>query len=565
MIYSDNMISSFDIFDTCLIRKCGTPENFFDVFSLQAFNCTPQEWERQEFIVARRLTEQKLCKKKPHYNLQDIWNAFDWTHSSLKLTAELCQLEQDLESQMLVPVLSMRDKVIECRKRGDRIIFISDMYLSSEFLKSILRDHGFYLDGDSIYVSCECSAAKWNGDLFRYVKEKENLKSYRNWYHYGDNKISDYKVPKKIGIRCSSINHTYTPYQLIWKKSDFSLGVKYHSIIAGLSRALRYSTEWNSHIDFLVDIIAPFYCSWIYQVLENAQKRGIKRLYFCARDAYQIHKIALAMRPQFPNVEIEYVYMSRISLYNENNHDAKLAYYRQIGLATTKDDVAIVDTTTSGQTLKILNDFLVVNGYNEVTAYYYLLWNKVADIDRTKYTTQIYDQYVCQNKNFNRLLSCLFVFENFFGLSNDQKTIDYALNENGNALPIFSNELYHEDCRFLDNIDWGKIHEGVLSKYAHEYILLGMGRFSKEIFEHIGNSTVSRFFAQPLKQYLIALENFYFLGYGNSELYPCIKKILNPLELVGKKRKYYWRRGCIYYTLPQWIIRLITNQPCTNS
>ena len=119
-------ISSFDIFDTCLIRKCGTPENFFDVLSLKAFNYIPQEWERQEFVVARRLTEQNLWNKNPHYNISDIWDAFDWQYASLRSNAELCQLEQDLESQMLLPVLSMREKVSRCRKRGDRIIFISD-------------------------------------------------------------------------------------------------------------------------------------------------------------------------------------------------------------------------------------------------------------------------------------------------------------------------------------------------------------------------------------------------------------------------------------------------------
>lgn len=554
-------ISSFDIFDTCLIRKCGTPENFFDVLSLKAFNYMPQEWERQEFVVARRLTEQNLWEKNPYYYISDIWDAFDWQYSSLKSNAELCQLEQDLESQMLVPVLSMREKVSRCRKRGDRIIFISDMYLSSEFLINKLRECGFYQDGDALYVSCECKAAKWNGELFKYVKEKESIKSYCNWHHHGDNKVGDYKVPRKLGIRCTLVNHAYTPYQSIWKKSDFSLSVKYPSIIAGLSHALRYSTEWNTHTDFVLDIIAPFYCSWVYQILEDAQKRSIRRLYFCARDAYQIHKIALAMQDQFPNVDIKYVYMSRVSLYNENNHDAKLAYYKQIGLATTTDKVAIVDTTTSGKTLIVLNAFLTANGYNEVTSYYYLLWNKVVGVDRKKYTAQIYDQYVYQNKNLSRLLSSLFVFENFFGLSSDSKTIDYVLNKDGSASPVFTDQLRHEDCKFIDDINWVSIHEKLLSSYACEYVHLGMGKFSKEIFEYIGNATASRFFAQPSKQYLIALENFYFLGNGNDELYPCIKKIRNPLELVRKKRKYYWRRGCIYYTIPQWIINLITNKP----
>ena len=50
-------ISSFDIFDTCLVRKCGTPEGFFDVLSLRAFSNQPHERERQEFVAARILAQ----------------------------------------------------------------------------------------------------------------------------------------------------------------------------------------------------------------------------------------------------------------------------------------------------------------------------------------------------------------------------------------------------------------------------------------------------------------------------------------------------------------------------
>ena len=155
------MVSSFDIFDTCLVRKCGTPENFFDVLSMRAFKQDPPEWARQEFVVARKSVEQKLWQENLRYTLQDIWGEFDWSHQFLKSPKELCQLEQDLEREMLVPVLSMREKVNDCRKKGDKIVFISDMYLSTEFLTDVMCEHGFYHEGDSLYVSCECGATKW--------------------------------------------------------------------------------------------------------------------------------------------------------------------------------------------------------------------------------------------------------------------------------------------------------------------------------------------------------------------------------------------------------------------
>ena len=547
-------ISSFDLFDTCLVRKCGTPENFFDVFSLRAFNHEPQEWVRQEFVAARRLAEHKLWEENPHYTLQDIWAEMDWTHQFLKPKAELVQLEQDLEREMLVPVLSMRDKVNECRKRGDKIIFISDMYLSSDFITSVMREHGFYQDGDSLYVSCECRAAKWNGELFKYVRDKEGLKSFRNWHHYGDNRVGDYKAPKKLGIRCTLINHEYTPYQKQWKNNDYSLGFKYPSILAGLGRALRYSTEWTTHTDFVLDIIAPFYCSWMYQVLQDAQEKGIKRLYFCARDAYQIHKIALQMQPLFPEVGIEYVYMSRKALYNEANDEDKIAYFQQIGLATKTNKVAIVDTTTSGKTLQYLNKYLKSKGYQESSAYYYLLWNKIDGIDRRKYNTMVYDAYIKDNKPANRFLQhpFIFIFENFFSLNKEPKTIDYK-----DSKPVFVTNLIEEDCFFLDGKSWPDIHENLLVEYAQNFISLGLGSFAKNIFERVGLPTLNCFFHDPHKEYISALYSYCFIEKGTAKQYFFIKKTYNPIELIKKKRNFAWRRGTIFYSIPDWILKLV--------
>lgn len=548
-------ISSFDIFDTCLIRKCGTPENFFDVFSLRVFNGEVEEWVRQEFVAARRIAQQHANEIDPHYTLSDIWNAFPGTHPLLKTSNELSRIEIETEREMLVPVLKMREIVNDCRRRGDKIIFISDMYLSSEFLISVMREHGFYQDGDSLYVSCECRAAKWNGDLFRYVREKEGLKSFRHWHHYGDNKIGDYKVPKKLGICCTLINHEYTPYQKQWKDNDYSLGFKYPSILAGLGRALHYSTEWTTHTDFVLDIIAPFYCSWMYQVLQDAQGKGIKRLYFCARDAYQIHKIALQMQPLFPEVGIEYVYMSRKALYNEVNDEAKIAYYKQIGLATKTDKVAIVDTTTSGKTLQYLNEYLQGKGCKECTAYYFLLWNKVDGMEREKYNVMVYDEYIRQNSKMDRLLTYLFIFENLFGLSNDKKTIDYKLKEQV-AFPVFSPKLGQNDCMYNDGVNWVYKHETLLCAFAQMYVLSGLCRYSNEIFSNIGIANVAKFFTIPEKKYLYALDHYYGIN-QDFQMHPIIKKIYNPFELIKKQRNFYWRRGCICYTLPQWMNNLL--------
>lgn len=166
-------VSSFDIFDTCLIRKCGTPELLADVLSLRAFKGKVDEMVRQEFVAARLMTERSIHQAST--TLEDIWRTFSWEHPMLKSKHELLHLELETEHEMLMPVLSVLNKVNACRKKGHRILFVSDMYLSSEFIKEVLVLHGFFQQGDGLYVSCECNAEKRDGSLFELIKRKESL------------------------------------------------------------------------------------------------------------------------------------------------------------------------------------------------------------------------------------------------------------------------------------------------------------------------------------------------------------------------------------------------------
>lgn len=553
-------LSSFDIFDTCLLRKCGTPENFFDVFSLHAFNHEPQEWARQELNAARRLAEQKLLEYNPHYTLQDIWTEMGWTHQFLKPKAELVRIEQNLEREMLVPVLKMRDHVNECRKRGDKIVFISDMYLSSEFLICVMRECGFYQDGDSLYVSCECKATKWNGELFKYVREKEGLKSFRHWHHYGDNKISDYKAPKKLGIRCTLVNHEYTPYQKQWKDNDYSLGFKYPSILAGIGRAFHYSTEWNTHTDFVLDIIAPFYCSLVYRMMRDAEKNGIHRLYFCARDAYIMYKIALQYKHLFPNIECQFLYISRKALYDGDDLP-KITYYKQVGLATNDDLVGIVDIRSSGKTLCYLNKYLTDNGFKSIRGYYYELFCGGVSLTSTyapsNYYTELSDNYA---PNLGKLIGSFFhIFENFFPLNNVAKTINYQLSDDV-AKPVFGSDDIDNTIDiekvYMENKDyWACIHEKLILDFTQLFVECGVYLHSDMVFK-MANNTLFTFLYDPCLHYLPALKCLYGKRYGRNEFLPYIKKE-SWLKLIFTQGKdTFWKQATIRYNNFEWFQKL---------
>lgn len=548
------MTYSFDIFDTCLVRKCGTPDNMFDVLSLLAFKEPVSESVRQEFVVARKRAECQIWSNNPFGKLHDIYENLNFEHPALHSRTELERIDIELENTILVPVIKMKDRIDSLRSLGHHIIFISDMYLPESVIRPKMEEYGFMKDNDSMYISCEVGKRKQDGSLYQFIQEKEGLK-FCCWRHIGDNTHSDYLIPKQLGIKAETVDLGYNPYPQSWKNNDKSLGLKYPSIIAGLNRSLSLSNPKTTNKDFVLDIIAPLYCSWVYHILEDASCRGIKRLFFCSRDAYQIHKIAQNMQPLFPKIGIEYIFISRTALYNEDNDAAKIAYFKKVGLASITDDVAIVDTTTTGKTLVYLNRYLTTKGFSEVFGYYCILYSQYEHENWEKIDCKLFEAYIKQNNNFDRWLKSFFVFELFFGLSNEYRTIDYRF-VNGIPEPVFSEALDSEDGFVKDEVNWPQIEEDLLAQYTDSLNQMQLGQYMNKIFDNVAITTIANFFQYPDKYYLKPLSQYYF-GIGNKRFLPIIKKMINPLELRIKNRPYYWRRASIIYSLPKGVVSII--------
>ena len=128
------------------------------------------------------------------------------------------------------------DLIRDYRKRGKRILFISDMYLPSDFLRFQLRRFGFWEEGDRIYVSGEIGLTKYSGNLFRYIQREEKI-SRCSWKHVGDNTYSDYYVPKSM-----LIGHPFS-----WKQSPTApaqRGQSHRHIFQGHINPHSHPFEW---------------------------------------------------------------------------------------------------------------------------------------------------------------------------------------------------------------------------------------------------------------------------------------------------------------------------------
>lgn len=546
---------SFDVFDTCLCRICGEPNNLFDILSYKVFTKQVTETDRQEF-VARRKAAQNSLGERNDYQLEDIYNAFEFCHPALRSKEELQKLELECEEMVLLPVLKMKDFITQLHSERHHLLFISDMYLPYDFILSILKRYGFYQDGDKLYVSNQTGCLKSTGELFKLVKGKEHL-SYLHWEHWGDNKKGDYSVPKKLGIKCHLVNQTQTPYPARWAKQSHSLGIDYAGIAAGLSNALRCSMADNEIKDFDLDIVAPYYCSFVHRVLSDAAANNIQRLYFCARDTYQLFQIAKEMGSLFPSIELKYLYISKKALYNGDDV-AKLKYFEQIGLATHNDNVAILDIRSSGHTLHYLNKLLETKNYSKVRGYYFELFNdRRISYNLNNYYCELNSAYHYNNARVSGLMGCWHLYESFFSMNRQQRTIDYYL-VNGEAVPVFAtDEDGDQECRQEYDGSQCSYHTQLLLDYAKYYIQLKLTEFNDKFFEEIAIPTLVSFFHLPEKHYLPPLEHFYGFHGNLHRFVPYIKQESIFSLLKTKGRDSMWRKGTVVYSLPKWVVSLL--------
>lgn len=305
-------LASFDIFDTTLIRKCGRSENIFYLLANRLF---PNDRAlREEFLLWRRNAEQSARKRFPNTDvtLEQIYSAPELLSFSAYTPEQMRQEELNTEADNLTANPAIKAVIENKRQAGYTVCFISDMYIDSATLANILKREGCLRDEEKVFVSCEYNARKSDGRLFDKVR---NEMSPQKWIHYGDHKISDVKIPCKKGIKSEWVNYSFAETENRSIHQSRSIACDYElSILAGLQRAARICNGNDEYTEIAADFIAPAYIPYVLFVLNEAKKRGLKRLYFLSRDSYILMKMAETVKADFPDIELKYLFVSRKSL-----------------------------------------------------------------------------------------------------------------------------------------------------------------------------------------------------------------------------------------------------------
>lgn len=288
-------LASFDIFDTTLLRRCGRPEA---VWNALAENLFPKEMDLQEaFVVWRRNAQGETLEEK----YDGIDSSFLYFSGIDK--KGMMQAEEAVERAMLILNPSVCRLIEQRRAEGYRIAFISDMYLSSQFLRQVLESYGCCQAEDVVFVSCEHHARKDTGALYEVVRQALHPSE---WLHYGDNLRSDVKMARRKGIRAVHINTSYNDVE--------NACVQVSPAMAALSRRYRLEQEKDEFAGFAADFVVPAYLPYVIYVLREARRMGIRKLYFLSRDSYILLKAAQTLSKEAEGLELHYLFVSRRSL-----------------------------------------------------------------------------------------------------------------------------------------------------------------------------------------------------------------------------------------------------------
>jgi len=321
MIENDKKIYSFDLFDTVISRKVAEPKGIWGLVQYRVRQMPDIPNEIRYNYCAVRENAEILSRKNSDYediNIDEIYNEISEKYF---LTDDQVQMlknyELEEEEKNIFPVSFFLGKINNIRKENGRVVFISDMYLYSSFLKKILSKYGLYKDTDALYLSSELRATKHSGKLFEIVLDKEKCNPYE-LVHVGDNKVSDCQIPRQMGIQasqCKLLELNRYEKLLINDVTPQSPNFGLVQLFAGSSRYSRLNSSDNADVlkrvmyELGACVSGPLLTAYVFWVCNTAQALGINRLYFLSRDGQVLLQIAKKIAPK--DIELRYLYASR--------------------------------------------------------------------------------------------------------------------------------------------------------------------------------------------------------------------------------------------------------------
>lgn len=196
-------------------------------------------------------------------------------------------IEQEIQFEIANTYIDSEIKSILQMHTAEKTIFLSDFYMSSDHIKKILLFHkATELVPDGGFSSCDISLNKFSGNLFKHIHKAYAI-SPNEHLHIGDNRHSDFKIPKAMG--CEVIHYlpeTEHAQRLKRENLFVSRSTLFEHIAAEVVSELNEDSKNcdNANAYILGSKVAPLFIGYILFIAEQAVKNKLDTLLFMTRE-----------------------------------------------------------------------------------------------------------------------------------------------------------------------------------------------------------------------------------------------------------------------------------------
>ena len=352
---------SFDVFDTLITRTTAFPNGIFALMQLKLAQERAlhglDDYVIDNFFELRIHSENLArsaaeARRVEEVDLSKIYEAMAVCGCiSDEQITYLCRLEQETELANVTGIDENIQRVKELVRQKERVVLISDMYLSDDSIRRMLLKADPVFAEIPLYVSSEYKKRKTTGNWSRVVQEIEQVK-YEDWTHIGDHLYQDIEIPSRLGITAEwTVKKELTEIEerLL---DQYGSDSRVQLMIGTAVRAEKKEKDRNTAYHIGCRYAGPVLYSYAVWIVDQAVKKNIKRLYFIARDGYLIKKIVDIILEQKKTgttipIETHYIYGSRrawrmVSL-SENHYNLyQLILWSHFKKITTLDELASV-------------------------------------------------------------------------------------------------------------------------------------------------------------------------------------------------------------------------------
>ena len=313
---------SFDIFDTLITRSVSAPVGIFlyvqdkikesgsafpKYFADNYFKIRPwAESNAREYNAKSTLyrgdDRLEISLDMIFERIQAVYGLTDEQVNSLR------EWELEAEYASSMPIYENIEILKQLKAANEKVVLISDMYLSEDFVRKMLVKADPIFADIPIFVSSESGHQKTTKRLFLEVYHSLDY-NYGEWIHYGDNPRADGACPRALGIKNVKLPE---PKLLGYEKTlnDFIRSYDGYQI-AKLCDRFRKSND-EDIANFAYRYIAPYFVPYINWVLRHAIENKTDCLYFISRDGYHLKRVADAIIAERGySIKTKYIYGSR--------------------------------------------------------------------------------------------------------------------------------------------------------------------------------------------------------------------------------------------------------------